>query len=194
MSCRTLLRGWFGPDAGQPGTSHQVSLERRDADWYLFPVGRREGVLRLWQSYSREQIPPLFGMEFSQAVWNVGYVRRSGHIFLLVTLDKEAHASTFQYHDKFLGPDLFQWQSQNRTRRDSTDGREIREHRTRNVPVHLFVRAQKRRSGQGGAAPFVYCGDVAFVDWEGDAPITVRWRLPEPVPARLWQELSVHPE
>jgi superfamily II DNA or RNA helicase/diadenosine tetraphosphate (Ap4A) HIT family hydrolase len=186
-----ILRGWFGPDAGQPGTSHQVSLERRRTDWYLFPVGRREGVLRLWQSYSREQIPPLFGMEFSQAIWNVGYVRRSGHIFLLVTLDKEGHASAFQYRDKFLGPDLFQWQSQNRTRRDSADGQEIREHRQKNVPVHLFVRAQKKRAGQSGAAPFIYCGDVEFVDWEGDAPITVRWRLSEPVPRRLQQELAV---
>jgi hypothetical protein len=33
-------------------------------------------------------------MEYSQAIWNVGYVRRSGHIFLLFTLDKQDHAET----------------------------------------------------------------------------------------------------
>jgi hypothetical protein len=133
----------------------------------------------------------MFGMEFSQAIWNVGYVRRTGHIFLLVTLDIEGHASTFQYRDRFLAADLFQWQSQNRTRRDSVDGQEISEHKARNVPVHLFVRARKKRASQGGAAPFVYCGDVEFVDWNGDQPITVRWRLPEQVPVRLREELVV---
>jgi len=34
----------------------------------------------------------------------------------------------------------------------------------------------------GGSAPFVYCGDVDFVDWEGERPITVQWRLPERFP------------
>jgi Domain of unknown function (DUF3427) len=165
-------------------------LERRDEGWYLFPFGRREGVLQRWQSYSREQIPPLFGMEYSQAIWNVGHVRRSGHIFLLVTLDKQDHAETFKYRDQFLDAEIFQWQSQNRTSQPSADGQEIRLHGERHVPVHLFVRAEKKMPG-GGAAPFVYCGDVTFVDWEGDKPITVRWRLPEPVPERLRQALSV---
>jgi hypothetical protein len=52
------------------------------------------------------------------------------------------------------------------------------------------VRAQKKLPG-GGAAPFVYCGDVTFVSWEGDRPITVRWALPAPVPERLRRELRM---
>lgn len=36
-----------------------------------------------------------------------------------------------------------------------------------------------------------YCGDVRFVSWRGDKPITVRWELPETVPARLRGELAV---
>jgi hypothetical protein len=37
----------------------------------------------------------------------------------------------------------------------------------------------------------VYYGDVTFVEWHGDRPITVKWQLPEPVPERLRGELRV---
>jgi hypothetical protein len=52
------------------------------------------------------------------------------------------------------------------------------------------VRSQRKRTG-GGAAPFVYCGDVVFVAWRGEKPITVRWKLPEAVPERLRGDLGV---
>ncbi|MBA3885562.1 MAG: DUF3427 domain-containing protein, partial [Acidobacteria bacterium] len=172
------------------GTRHVVELEERDGAWELRPVGRREGQLQLWRAYSREEIPPLFGMEFSTAIWNVGYVKRNGHMFLLTTLDKAGHGSEFQYKDHFLSPTEFAWQSQNRTSQASADGQDIRKHAGREIPVHLFVRSQKKLPG-GGSAPFVYCGDVDFIDWHGDKPITVRWRLREPVPERLWGELRV---
>jgi len=70
-----ILRGWFGPDAGAPGTRHTVALEKRGADWHLRPLGQRAGELQLWRAYSREEIPPLFGLEFSTAIWNVGFDR-----------------------------------------------------------------------------------------------------------------------
>jgi hypothetical protein len=186
-----ILRGWFGSDAGAPGTRHSVELEQRENEtWELRPIGRREGKLQPWRAYAREEIPPLFGMEFSTAIWNVGYVKRDGHIFLLTTLDKTGHGSEFQYKDHFVDLTDFEWQSQNRTSQASGDGQDIRHHAQRGIPVHLFVRAQKKVAG-GGSAPFVYCGDVAFVEWRGEKPITVRWRLPEPVPERLRGELEI---
>ena len=33
-----LLRSWFGPDAGLPGTGFQVSFERNDGEWAVRPV------------------------------------------------------------------------------------------------------------------------------------------------------------
>jgi hypothetical protein len=39
----------------------------------------------------------------------------------------------------------------------------------------------------------VFCGDVEFVEWEGEKPITVRWQLSEPVPERLLGELVPTP-
>ena len=185
-----LLRGWFGPDAGQPGTTHQVMLEQGQG-WVMRPAGRREGHLDLWQAYSREQIPPLFGHAFSQAIWNAGFVVQGKDVFLLVTLDKGGHGAEFKYKDKFLSPTLFQWESQNRQRRDSDQGRLLQDHVGRGVKVHLFVRRQKRHTT--GASRFFYCGPVEFRDWEGDRPITIRWELSEPVPERLWKDLAPSP-
>jgi superfamily II DNA or RNA helicase/diadenosine tetraphosphate (Ap4A) HIT family hydrolase/HKD family nuclease len=185
-----ILRGWFGPDAGMPGTRNYVTLELIDGEWQMNAEGQERKVVQLWREYAREQIPTLFGMEFSTAIWNVGYVARSGHIFLLVTLDKAGHGSEFQYGDRFLDPSTFEWQSQNRTSRDSKDGQLIRGHAAAGVAVHLFVRAAKKAAGNRSAA-FVYCGDVEFVDWHGDNPVTVTWRLPQEVPERLRTPLRV---
>ena len=113
----------------------------------------------------------------------------SRHLFLLVTLEKGDLAESFEYEDRFLSPEAFQWQSQNRTKRDSPVGRALSRHQEQGYKVHLFVRRAKKI--RGAAAPFVYCGEVAFADWEGDAPITVRWRLPEPVPTAPREALRV---
>ena len=183
-----ILRGWFGADAGAPGTGHAVSLQLKGADWHLSAFGRRRGEVKLWQSYSREEIPGLFGLEFSTAIWNAGFVTRPGHIFLLVTLDKSGHAKDFKYHDRFISPTDFEWQSQNRTSQESAVGRAIRDHAGLTTAVHLFVRSEKKRP-DGRSAPFVYCGDVRFMSWEGEKPITVRWRLSAPVPETMWKTI-----
>jgi superfamily II DNA or RNA helicase/HKD family nuclease/diadenosine tetraphosphate (Ap4A) HIT family hydrolase len=139
-----VLRGWFGADAGRPGTRHEVALDYGEAAWRIRPLGRTGNGLELWRRYTREQIPPLFGLTFSDAVWNVGFVVRPGHAFLLVTLDKRGKASEFQYRDHFVSPTEFQWQSQNRTRRSGKHGKLISGHGKQGIPVHLFV----RRSGK----------------------------------------------
>jgi hypothetical protein len=105
-------------------------------------------------------------------------------MFLLVSLDKQGMAEQHQYEDRFLNRELFQWVSQNRTKRTSGTGRRIAGHEKDGAYVHLFVR-DKRKTPAGKAAPFVYCGGVSFVDWNGDQPITVRWRLEEALPDSL---------
>lgn len=145
----------------------------------------------LWRSYPREKIPPLVGLTFSSAFWQQGFVFVGGRIMvLLVTLEKGDKEKQFQYEDRFLAPDLFQWQSQNRTAQDRAHGQAIRQHAQRGIAVHLFIRRETKLPG-GRAAPFIYCGEVDFVEWEGNKPITVQWRLREPVPQRLRDLLKV---
>lgn len=180
-----LLRAWFGPDAGQPGTRFSVRFRKIDNDWIMEPVGLAPNSYgpQLWKRYSREQIPGLFGFEFNTGAWNSGFVRKGQHMFLLVTLEKGDLSEEFAYRDHFIDGQTFHWQSQNKTTQSSTVGQAIRNHAQQGVSVHLFVRKSKKE--QGRAAPFVYCGDVGFVSWEGEQPISVTWKLKEPVPERI---------
>ena len=36
----TILRRWFGPNAGLPGTDFRVALQRREEGYVLEPLGR----------------------------------------------------------------------------------------------------------------------------------------------------------
>ncbi len=170
-----LLRAWFGPDAGKPGTAHQVAFTRAEDRWVLAPTRREADASGpvLWRSYMREEIPGLFGLRFRGNLWRQGFVVEGKHVFLLVTLEKAGMPEDHRYEDRFLAPDLFQWQSQNRTKQESAHGQMIRDHVARETTVHLFVRRAGKLDGR--ATPFLSFGDVVLVDWEGKAPITVRW-------------------
>ena len=58
----TLLREWFGPDAGLPGTNFEVECGKVGDGWVVNPLGRDEDTeLVHGKRYSREQIPTFFG-------------------------------------------------------------------------------------------------------------------------------------
>ncbi|MEZ5560630.1 MAG: DUF3427 domain-containing protein [Pseudomonadales bacterium] len=183
-----ILRRHFGEDAGQPGTTHFIRFTLRDGTYHLISERSDASVPEPGHEYMRADIPALWSLEFSRSRWNQGFVRVGGHIFLLVSLNKKTMNEQFQYEDKFLSPDIFQWTSQNRTKQDSPAGRAIRNHETEGTQVHLFVR-RDTKTPKGTAAPFTYCGDLLFIEWEGDQPITVRWRLKMPLPESMFQRL-----
>jgi superfamily II DNA or RNA helicase len=185
-----VLRRWFGPDAGKPGTKHQVILRRDGTAWDLRPLGISGAGAVPYKAYRRAEIAPLFGLPYSERYWGQGFVHQGNQSFLFVTLDKTDHSEAFQYKDHFISPNEFQWQSQNRTAQTSDVGQSIRGHKERGIAVHLFVRAKPKMT-DGRGAPFYYCGPVDFLSWIGDKPITVVWRLPKPVPRPLWEELGV---
>ncbi len=142
-----ILRGWFGADAGRPGTNFHVAFEPDGAGFRLVPLGRRDapGAAELWRSYSREQIPGLFGLEFRSVAWRqTGFIVEGNDVFLLVTLNKGTHPEAHRYQDRFLGPDLFQWQSQNRTTQKSKHGQLLQHHSASGIRVHLFIRKDSK--------------------------------------------------
>jgi len=175
-----VLRGFFGEEAGRLGTTQQVKFEMRDGTYEMTPLKATSPTQQLWKEYMRAEIPPLWGLKFNSSKWNQGYVTEGEHIFLLVTLNKRGMAEEHQYEDQFLSREVFQWVSQNRTKRSAPSGQKICNHQESGTQVHLFVRDQGK-TPQGKAAPFVNCGAVTFIDWEGDKPITVRWRLERPL-------------
>jgi hypothetical protein len=146
------------------------------------------GSAELWESYSRETIPTLFGHAYNSGVWQQGFIVLGSDVFLLVTLDKSDHQEEHRYDDGFLSADRLRWQSQNRTTQMSRHG-QIISGELPGFDIHLFVRRSKKLDGKG--APFTYCGDLDFVSWEGEQPITVIWSLRSPLPEQLQKAFSV---
>jgi hypothetical protein len=95
------------------------------------------------------------GTAFKPSVRNSGFVFQQQRMFLLVTLEKERPEEQFRYRDHFVGPDIFQWQSQNRTAQSYAVGQAIKHHRERGTEVYLFVRQHPKLASR--AAAFVYC-------------------------------------
>jgi superfamily II DNA or RNA helicase/diadenosine tetraphosphate (Ap4A) HIT family hydrolase len=185
-----ILRRWFGDDVGLPGRGERVRLKRGPSglEMEALRISASQGV-QIWGRYGREAIAPAFGLTFSQAIWNAGFVVQDPDIFLLVTLAKEDMSADHRYADHFLSDHEFGWQSQNRTKQDSKHGQLLRNHQALGHRVHLFVRPTKKTGSK--STPFINCGEVDFVSWEGDAPISIKWRLRETVPPSLRSALGV---
>ncbi len=49
-----LLRGWFGHNAGLPGTDFRVRFERRNGEWYVSPLGAQPSVAVPSSGHKRE--------------------------------------------------------------------------------------------------------------------------------------------
>ena len=129
--------------------------------------------LAIGESFMREEIPPLFGVEFNPGNWNSGHVaipERNAQV-LLVTLNKQGKSQDHRYLDRWIDDRTFQWSSQNSTTPESKRGREIIEHEKRGITLHLFVRETKLTNGK--AAPFVYFGKARYKSHSGSAPISV---------------------
>ena len=134
--------------------------------------------LAIGQTFMREEIPPLFSDTFKHGSWNQGHIvlREQGVHVLLVTLNKQGRQRDHRYQDYFIDEQTFHWQSQNGTSPATTKGREIIEHRSRDIDIHLFVRENKL-GPDGKAAPFRYYGKVDYLSHEGERPMSVTFQI-----------------
>ena len=131
----------------------------------------------------------LLGTTYGGQHWQTGIVFVGNRMLLFVTLDKTDAGERYEYKDKFLSRELFEWQSQNQTTQRGTVGQKIRDHRDRGIEVHLFVR--KVGKAEGRTMPFFYCGRLDFVEWDGEKPITVKWTLEQPLSDSLLEHLRI---
>ncbi|MBA5686119.1 DUF3427 domain-containing protein [Rugamonas apoptosis] len=129
--------------------------------------------LAIGQAFMREDIPTLFGDEFSVGKWNVGHISLAGQkaAVLLVTINKQGKAADHRYMDHWIDDNTFHWQSQNSTTPTNKRGREIIDHEKTGTAIHLFVRENKLSNGK--AAPFFYHGTVRYRSHSGSGPMSV---------------------
>lgn len=104
---------------------------------------------------------------------------------LFVTLDKsEGFQERVQYKDYAISPELFHWQTQNRAGPDNNSGRRYTESGTNGWKFQLFVRENRDSA-------YVAVGSVRLVSHDGDRPISITWRLEQPLTAELFRSFSI---
>lgn len=111
---------------------------------------------------------------------------------LLVTLHKNEKEFSPQtmYRDYALTPNLFHWESQNRTSARSVTGRRYQNHKTEGSHVLLFTRERKENES-GHPEPFVFHGTARYVEHRGERPMAITWRLDEEMPADLFRRAAI---
>lgn len=191
----SLVADWFGQSrgGGTPFPSDARVLFRSEGDVYVpKPVdsgfAASDGPIP-WAKYNRAEAMEAVKIEPVGREMQTGIIKRPGRLVFFVTLDKKGHAEEFQYQDRFVSPELFSWESQNRNTQAGTIGQAIRGQQTGDTTVELFVR--RRAKTRGVSEPFYYAGELQFEWWEGEKPIKVSWKLRTPVPPSLKKELGV---
>ena len=110
------------------------------------------------------------------------------YYFIFVDLYKADNIrEEINYHDKFLGPSTFQWQSPNDMTQESERGKDIIKCDDRNCHLYLFIR--KYKEVEGIPQNYIYLGEIAKHpdDVEGEKPVTMTFAIPE-VPADLYND------
>ena len=88
-----------------------------------------------------------------------------------------------------MSPTSAHWQSRNNTREDSPTGRRYHEHAQRGSHILLFVR-RRRQDDRRVTAPYTFLGPAAYVTHQGERPMSITWRLHNPMPAELFERMK----
>ncbi len=99
--------------------------------------------------------------------------------------DKDYSPSTI-YRDYAINEDKFHWQSQSITSVESTTGQRYINQQNNGNRVLIFVRDYKK-DGQA-AVPYTCIGLADYVSHYGSAPISIVWKMHEPMPGFVLKE------
>lgn len=149
--------------------------------------------LKLHSRYNREEILAAMGMStFGKKSSN-----REGSAFqkdlnaeaLFVTLKKteKEYSPTTMYEDYAVNKTLFHWQSQNSISPNSPKGESYITHKDIGKTILLFVREQNVDE-YGFTMSYTFLGETEFISSKGAKPMSVEWRLHEPMPSYILKE------
>ncbi|WP_328807731.1 DUF3427 domain-containing protein [Nonomuraea antri] len=111
---------------------------------------------------------------------------------LFVTLHKNEKEFSPQtmYRDYALTPDLFHWESQNRTGSQTVTGQRYQNHEREGSHILLFTR-ERKENDNGHPEPFVFHGTARYVEHIGERPMAITWKLDEDMPADLFRRAAI---
>ncbi|SFP26511.1 Helicase conserved C-terminal domain-containing protein [Ruminobacter amylophilus] len=149
--------------------------------------------LDLYCTYSRNQILVAFDY------YNVGNMREGVKYFddcktdiFLVTLNKSDrdYSPTTMYKDYSINENLFHWQSQSTTGDTSATGMRYINHAATGNTILLFVRERKNTAVSGFTESYTFLGKANYVSHTGNKPMSIIWRLEDPIPSKFLKKTS----
>ena len=165
-------------------------IERLDTNELSIEIGFPT-ALNLHARYTRDEILAAFGENRfdrkSSSREGVVDIKSLNCELLFVTLQKtdKKFSPTTLYHDYAINEVLFHWQSQNAARPDRGKGLSYIKHQETGKKIILFVREQSSDE-YGRAMGFVNLGQAKIESHYGTQPMSITWRLEEPLPSYLW--------
>lgn len=143
-----------------------------------------QGEIELYGCYSADEIHLL--LENKLGRWQVlgtqyNTERKFAMVFVTINKSDKEYSPSTLYEDYAISPDQFHWQSMNKVRRDSKEGRRIIEQASNGWKYLLFVRDAKQ--DEYGNTNAYYClGFMNYNSSHGECPMNVVWDMQQSIP------------
>ena len=154
-----------------------------------------EQPLKLHSRYTRDQILAAF----KKSSFEKKYLSLEGTVenkdlnteilFINLIKTEENFSPTTMYDDYAVNERLFHWQTQNQSRPDKGKGLSYINHIKLNKRILLFVR-EKSKNAFGNSLGYVFIGEGKYKDYYGSKPMSINWKLEEPMPHYLWKDAA----
>lgn len=151
--------------------------------------------LKIHSRYTRDQIIAAFGLSTFEKKYpsreGVAEVKRFNSELLFINLIKseENFSPTTMYDDYAINELLFHWQSQNSAGPETPKGRSYIDHQDNKKKILLFIR-EKANDEFGNTMGYVFVGEGNLEKFYGSKPMSIKWKLNEPLPHYLWKDAA----
>lgn len=146
--------------------------------------------LKLYEQYKMIDIALLSNYrKIHSSFRGSGLLTNKNDYFLFIDLHKEEGIDEkINYKDKFLDRTYFQWQSPNSTTQSSDRGKNLINNKEGKINLYLFVRKYKEIDKK--VQPYIYIGKGDTVEYEGEKPITMKIKLENEIPSKIYREFT----
>ncbi|MGK0412016.1 MAG: superfamily II DNA or RNA helicase [Polaribacter sp.] len=151
--------------------------------------------LKLHNRYTRDQIL----VAFRKSTFSRKYLSMEGTVenkdlntellFINLIKSEENFSPTTMYDDYAVNELLFHWQTQNSARPDKGKGLSYINHKENDKRILLFVR-EKAKNEFGNSLGYIFIGEGNLKDYYGSKPMSINWKLEEPMPHYLWKDAA----
>lgn len=145
--------------------------------------------LKLYEQYTTRDLGPLINFRKKLSAFRGSTIPNGNDYYLFVDLNKDEDLKeSIKYKDKFISPQVFQWETPNSTRQETKQGQRLIHNKEFGINLYLFVR--KFKVVDNNTEPYIYLGKGDVTRFQGNKPITTEITLHHEVPMTLYLEFT----